>query len=376
MTATAPPAESTSTEADAAKPPEIDGWIGSVVDRATRDGLLSTVLVPILSVIAALIVGAALIAFDGSNPLEVYHAILRGVFTKNRGFSDTATAATPLILIGIGYAIAYRARVFTIGGEGQYLVGAVAGTALVTAGGVRDLPGPVLIVLGLLAAVVAGALWSGLAGWLGVRFGASIVISTLMLGFVGDSILQWAVRDGIRDPDSFIANSRLLGDAELPSFFGQNTHLGFLFALLIVPIAWWFIARHRAGFRIDAVGHNPAALDANEFRAAKIVIGVMLVAGGLAGLAGMVETAGVNGRLGQEASVGFGWDAIIVALLGRLHPLGVLIAGLGMAGLTIGFESSQRELALPSSLVSLITALIVIFVVFGDALATRLKERR
>jgi simple sugar transport system permease protein len=298
------------------------------------------------------------------------------VFTKNRGFSDTATAATPLILIGIGYALAYRARVFTIGGEGQYLVGAVAGTAVVTAGGLRDLPSGLLIPLGLVVAIVAGAFWSGLAGWLGVRFGASIVISTLMLAFIGDSVLQWAVRDGIRDPDSFIANSRPLGDAELPSFFGQNTHIGFLFALLVVPAAWWFIARHRSGFRIDALGHNPGALDANEYSSAKVTLVVMVVAGALAGLAGMVETAGVNGRLGGEASVGFGWDAIIVALLGRLHPVGVLVAGLGLAGLTIGFQSSQREFALPSSLVSLITALIVIFVVFGDALASRWKEGR
>lgn len=352
----------------------VDGWVGSIAKRATRDGVLSAVVVPVASVLAAFVVGAILIALDGTNPLSVYGSAFRGVFVKNRGFSDTATAATPLILIGIGYAMAYRARVFTIGGEGQYLVGAVAGTALVTAGWFRDLPTPILIVGGLLAAVVAGAIWSGIAGWLGVRFGASIVISTLMLGFVGDSFLQWAVRSGIRDEDSFIANSRPLGPAELPSFFGTDTHLGFLFALLVVPIAWWFVTRHRAGFRIDALGHNPTALDANEFPSSKVVIGVMLLAGGLAGLAGMVEIAGVNGRLGQEASVGFGWDAIIVALLGRLHPVGVLAAGLGLAALTIGFETSQREFGLPSSLVALITALIVVFVVLGDALATRWKE--
>lgn len=367
--------------ASPATPPSRDRWgldgvVGSIASRAMRDGLLTSIVVPVASVIAALVIGAVLIAFDGSNPFPVYQAILRGVFTKNRGLSDTATAATPLILIGMGYALAYRARVFTIGGEGQYLVGAVAGTALVTAGGVRELPGFFLVVAGLTVAIIAGALWSGLAGALNVRFGASIVISTLMLSFIGDSVLQWAVRDGIRDPESFIANSRLLGDAELPSFFGTHTHLGFLLALLLVPVTWWFVTRHRSGFRIDALGHNPSALDANEYPSSKIIVGVMLVAGGLAGLAGMVETAGVNGRLGQEASVGFGWDAIIVALLGRLHPVGVFVAGLGMAGLTIGFQSSQREFALPSSLVSLITALIVIFVVFGDALTTRLRERR
>jgi ABC-type uncharacterized transport system permease subunit len=354
----------------------VNSWLGSITRRATADGAVSSVLVPVAAVLAAFAVGAVLVAIDGSNPLAVYTAIFRGVFAKSRGFSDTATTATPLILIGVGYALAYRARVFTIGGEGQYLIGAVAGTALVTASGIRDFPAAFLIFGGLIAALVGGALWSGLAGWLNVRFGASIVISTLMLGFIADSFHQWAVRSGIRDPDAFVAKSRPLEDAELPSFFGQNTHIGFLIALLVVPLAWWAISRHRAGFRIDALGHNPAALDANEFPSGKVIIGVMLLAGSLAGLAGYIETAGVNGRLGAAASVGFGWDAIIVALLGRLHPVGVLIAGLGMAALRIGFESSQREFALPSSLVSLITALIVIFVVFGDALAVRVKERR
>ena len=357
-------------------PPKLDAWLEAVVRRATVEGILSSILVPVVSLLAALVVGSVLIAIDGVNPLSVYHAILQGVFTKSRGFSDTATVATPLVLIGIGYALAYRARVFTIGGEGQYLVGAIAGVALVTAAGVGDLPRGVLIPMGLIAAMAAGAAWAGLAGVLANRFGASIVIGTLMLSFIGDSILQWAVREGIRDPDSFIANSRPITPAALPSFFGQETHIGFLFALVLVPIAWWLIRRHRWGFRIDARGHNPGTLNANEYSSARVTLSVLVVAGCLAGLAGMVETTGVNTRLGQEASVGFGWDAIIVALIGRLHPLGVLIAGLGMAGLTIGFESAQRQFELPSSLVSLITAFVIIFVVWGDAIAARWKEAR
>lgn len=357
-------------------PPKLDSWLEAVVHRTTAEGILSSILVPVVSALAAFVVGGVLIAIDGVNPLSVYQAILQGVFTKSRGFSYTATVATPLVLIGIGYALAYRARVFTIGGEGQYLVGAVAGTAVVTAGGISDLPRVVLIVVGLGAAIAAGALWGGLAGVLANRFGASIVISTLMLSFIGDSILQWAVRDGIRDPESYNANSRPIAAATLPSFFGQKTHLGFLFALVLVPIAWWLIRRHRWGFRIDALGHNPGTLNANEFSSARVTLSVLVVAGSLAGLAGMVETTGVNVRLGQEASVGYGWDAIIVALIGRLHPLGVLIAGLGMAGLTIGFESAQRQFELPSSLVSLITAFVIIFVVWGDAIAARWKEAR
>lgn len=340
---------------------------------ATRSAVLDTA-VPVLSVVAALTVGAGLILFEGENPLAVYAEVVRGVISAPRGYSDTATAATPLLLIGLGYAVAYRARVFTIGGEGQYLVGAVAGTAWVTTSVAAELPRVLLITTGLLVAVVAGAAWSGLAGWLGVRFGANIVISSLMLVYVGSAVLQWAVRDGIRDPDSFIPASRRLGDAALPGLPGTSTHLGFLLAVLAVPLVAVLLARHRWGFHVSALGHNPAALDANEVRSGRVVILVMVVAGALAGLAGFVETAGVNSRLGSEAGVGFGWQAIIVALLGRLHPVGVLAAALGLAGLTIGFEVTQRTYDLPSSLVGVIMALIVVFVVVGDALSARWRR--
>ena len=352
------------------------GFMAGLGRRATSGGIVSQVLVPVVAVLAALFVGGVLIALDGVSPISAYREILRAVFVGKRGLSDTATAATPLMLVGLGYAMAYRARVFTIGGEGQYLIGAVAGTAWVTAGGIRNWPGFPLVVTGLLVAALAGALWSGIAGWLDTRFGANVVISSLMLVYVADSVLQWAVRTGIRDPSSFVPNSRRLLAAELPGLPGTSTHIGFAIAVLLVPVATVFMARHRGGFRVSATGYNPNALDANEISKKKVVMLVMLVAGALAGLAGMVETAGSTGRLGAAASVGFGFEAIIVAMMGRLHPIGVALAALGLAGLTIGFESTQRVLDVPSTLVGVITALIVVFVVIGDALANRGREGR
>ncbi len=347
--------------------PRVPGLAARVLHRTASGG----VLVPVLAVLAALALGSLLILFEGQNPLRVYWAIVEGVTVQNRGYSNTATAATPLILIGLGYAVAYRARVFTIGGEGQYLVGAVGAMAVVTADGVRDLPALVLVPLGIAAALVAGGLWSMLSGWLWVRFGASVVISSLMLTYVADAVLQWAVRTGIRDPDSFVPASRNVGNAELVGV--GNTHLGFILALLLPLVVAAVMARHRGGFRISALGLNGEALDANEVPARRIVLWVTLFAGAMAGIAGFVEVAAVTGRLNGSSSVGFGWEAIIVALLGRLNPIGVLVAGLGMAALTIGFESSQRAYDLPSSLVGVITALIVVFVVIGDAVAERLS---
>jgi simple sugar transport system permease protein len=328
-------------------------------------------VVPVAAVLAALVAGSVLILLEGESPLAVYWAVVEGVLTEPRGLTDTATAATPLILVATGYAVAYRARVFTIGGEGQYLVGAVGAMAVVTSPGLRDLPSLVLAPTGLLTALAVGGAWGMLSGWLRVRFGASVVISSLMLSYIGEAVLQWAVRDGIRDPDSFIPASRVAGNAGLPPV--GHTHLGFLVALALPVVVAAFIARHRGGFRVTALGHNGEALDANEVPAGRIVLWVTLMAGALAGLAGFVEVAGVTGRLNGDSSVGFGWEAIIVALLGRLHPIAVLAAGLGLAAMTIGFESSQRTHDLPSSLIGVITALIVVFVVIGDAVGQRLK---
>lgn len=354
--------------------PERPSPIGRVITRTATATGVTGVAVPVAAVVAALVAASALILFEGENPLAVYGAALEGM-VAGRGLSDIATAATPLVLIGVGYAVAYRARVFTIGGEGQYLVGAVGAMAVVTAPGLRDLPAAALILLGVIAAMAAAGTWGLLAGWLAVRFDASVVISSLMLTYIGQAVLQWAVRDGIRDDESFIPASRAVGNAALPSLGFFETHLGFV-AALGAPIALALVlARHRGGFRVSALGLNGEALDANEVPARRIVLWVTLFAGAMAGLAGFSEVAGVTGRLNGDSSVGFGWEAIVVALLGRLHPIGVLAAGTALAAMTIGFEVSQRTYDLPSSLIGVITALIVVFVVTGDALAERIGNR-
>ncbi|MFT6290986.1 MAG: simple sugar transport system permease protein [Ilumatobacter sp.] len=345
-----------------------------VARRAMGVDLVSLVAIPIVGLIAALLVGGVFIALIGENPITVYGDVIDGVLFAPRGLSDTATAATPLLLIALGYAFAYRARVFTIGAEGQYVVAAAAAVGVVTAAGVRDVPGPLLIVIGLAAAACVGALWSGVCGVLFNRFGASIVISSLMLVYIGQAMLQWATRVGIRDPDSFVPLSRSVGAAALPTVPGIDVHLGFVLAVAVVPVMTWVLARHRLGFRVTALGHNPEALDANDAPARTIIVAVLVVAGALAGLAGFIEIAGVNGRLNDAASVGYGFGAIIVALVGRLHPVGVLAAALVLGGLDIGFEVAARSSDLPTSMAGLVQVLVVVFVVAGDALLERRRS--
>jgi simple sugar transport system permease protein len=350
-------------------PPAADGRSAR---RAERTRVASVAIaVPVAAVVAALAVGALLIWREGANPLAVYGEVFRGVFVEKRGLRSTAIGATPLLLMGTGLAMAYRARLFTIGAEGQYVIGAVAATAWATAVGVRDLPGIVLIPTSIVVAGAAGMSWSAISAILAARFRTSIVISSLLLTYVALSIMQWAARVGVRDPDSFIPATRVVANAALPIVPGLNVHLGFVIALAVVPVAAVLMSRTRFGYRVDVLGHNAVALGANDIVPRRLMFTVLGLTGLLAGVAGFVEVAGVSQRINGEFSTGLGFTAIVVALLGRLHPIGVAVAALGLSGLSIGFDTAERAYDLPSSLVGVLQALIIVFVVVGDALATR-----
>jgi simple sugar transport system permease protein len=362
------------TELDPLEPEPIDPVV--VASRAARVRRAVVVAgVPVAAVVAALAVGAVLIAREGPNPLAVYGDVVRGVFVEPRGLRNTAVGATPLIFMGLGLAIAYRGRLFTIGAEGQFVLGAVASVAVATAGGVRDAPGWLLVPACMVIAAVTGLAWSSISAVLANRFNTSIVISSLLLTYVATAVMQWMIRVGIKDPESFVPASRVIGDAALPTVPGINVHLGFVLAVALVPLAWIVLSRSRFGFRVDVVGHNPIALRANEVGTGRMVIAVLAIVGALAGIAGYVQVAGVTNRINGEFSVNDGFTAIIVALLGRLHPVGVLLAALGLSGLSIGFDMAERDHQLPSTLVGVIQALIIIFVVIGDAVVVRLAGR-
>jgi general nucleoside transport system permease protein len=224
--------------------------------------------------------------------------------------------------------------------------------------------------------VLTGAVWAGITGWLEARFGASVVITGLLLNYVAAAGLAWAVRVGVRDPGSFTPQSRAIGAAALPGLAGTGIHLGFLLALLAVPVVAGVLRRTRFGFRVDVLGANPDVLGATETRPGRTRFAVLAVAGAFAGLAGFVEVAGVTGRMTPAFATGYGFTAIIVALLGRLRPLGVLVAGVLLAGLTVGFDEAERMYVIPSATVGVIQALIIVFFVAGDALSRRPRRRR
>ncbi len=316
---------------------------------------------------------------------SAYGALLRGSVGSVRALTETTAQAAPLICAGLGVGLAFRAGLFNIGGQGQAIWGAIFGAWIGFT--VTGLPMFLHIPLALLCAITAGALWGGIAGFLKAKAGAHEVIVTIMLNWIGIKMLLFLLSTpmlqapGRRDPIAPI----LEWSATFPRVAGTRLHLGFFLALLAAFLVWWMLERSSLGFRLRAVGFNPHAAETAGINVSRITIIAMAFAGGLAGLAGaqmamaptMLTGYPTALSLGIVGSVGF--DAITVALLGRSKPLGIVLAGLLFGALKAGGLTMQAQAGTPQELISLIQALIVLFVAapaFVQWLVPILKERR
>ena len=339
-----------------------------------RSGAIAQLVTPLLSVVAAFAVGAVIIAWAGENPLDIYRTVISEALFQRSGWRDTLIRATPLVLIGVGLGLGFKANVWNIGAEGQMIVGGLCSIAVI--GYVNDLPGAVLIPLGLLLGAIGGGLWGALAGWVHVRYGVNIVIATLLLVFIAEPLATWAVRDPLKDPATYLPQSRVVGNAALPELGWIGVHIGVALVLIVVPVAAWLVSSTRLGFLVRAHGGNETAVTTNEVRAGRLPLLLLALGGALAGIAGFVQLAGVQTRFATGSAAGFGFTAIIVAIVGRNHPFGVLASAIGLSAMLVGAEAAQRESGLPVSLMDTIQALVVVFVVAGDAVAARLRTRR
>jgi simple sugar transport system permease protein len=331
-------------------------------------------LIPLGSVLAALVVGGVLMQLEGGAAGSAYWEVVRGALGSVRGLRNTATVATPLVLLGLGIALAYRAKLFTIGSEGQFVVGGLGAVAWATSGLANGLPAALLIPTSALAGMVSGAVWSAVSAVLLNRFKASIVITSILLNYLATALLAWAVRVGVRDADSFTPKSRPIGDAALPSIGGSGLHAGAVVALVAVAVVAVLLSRTLFGLRIAVMGSSPGVLQTNEIGAGRMTLAVLAVAGAMAGLAGYAQVAGVTTTLTPAFSTGLGFTAIMVALLGRLHPVGVLVAAIAMAIITVGFDAASRVFVIPSSTSTVVQVLIVLFFVVGETLAHRKRR--
>ncbi|HTL88629.1 MAG TPA: ABC transporter permease [Leptolyngbya sp.] len=325
---------------------------------------------PILGAILALLLSGILLQLSGANPLQAYQVMLEGAFGGSRQITETLLKATPLLIVGLGMTIAFRCRVWNIGAEGQYYIGALCGSGVALT--FPDLPVGVLIPLMLATGTLGGALWSAIAGLFHLLRGANLIICTLMLNYIGILIVQYAARVPLRQPDGFLPESASFSiNAQIPGLFGTRLHWGMAIALLLVVGVSVLLWQTPLGFQLRVVGSRLSVARSVGINTSQSILIALMMSGGLAGLAGIIEVSYTYARLKSEISDSYGFSGILVALLGQLQPLKVLIAAVLFSALMVGAQSLNVTLQIPASAAQVIQALVVLFVLAGSALASR-----
>lgn len=347
------------------------------VNNKGRRGLdWRAVLLPPLAVVIALLVGVLFILYIGKSPAQAYQALWTASFGNFYNFGEFLVSSTPLIFTGLSVAFAFRAGLFNIGGEGQYLMAQVA--AAWVGYHFVGLPGVLHSWLGLLAAALAGAAWAAIPGLLKAYRGVHEVINTIMLNYIALFLTNWLVLGPLRAPGETPATPKVVDNAMLGHLLSvSRLNTGFLWALGAAIVIYLLLGRTTLGYEIRAVGHSPLAAEYGGISVAKNTVLAMAIAGALAGLAGGVQTLGLAGRFYQTLGfAGYGFDGIAVALLGRNHPGGVIIAAMLFGWLERGSPAMQAAAGVPKSMVLIVQAAVVLFVAAPGMLRWMLGKRR
>lgn len=331
----------------------------------------SQLALPLLAIVLALVAGAVVIILtsalspgkpmDFGLPLRAYGALLEGSLGSENGRVSTLVQAAPLILAGLGIGLGFKAGLFNIGAQGQFLLGAVACVAASQL--VKDSGALIAIPVAYVAGALVGALWGFIPGFLKAVSGAHEVVTTIMLNFIGLALMSALISGPLRLPKSPQPVTPNVGDAALPILFGRDGHLGIVIAFLFVPLVWFILYRTTLGFEIRAVGANPDASRYAGMKPRRLIALTMSLAGMLAGLAGTGNILGINHQMNATFSTTVGFDAITVALLGRSHPVGVMLAALLFGAMRAGAGLMQIQAGVPAQLVDLLQAVILLFLV-------------
>ncbi len=331
------------------------------------------VLVQILSLAISLVLALFTIALVfiplGVDPIFAYQRIFVGGFGSLYGLSETLTKSIPLMLAGVGLALAFRARVYNIGAEGQLLMGAIVGGGIALNFG--DWPQAILLPAMFIGGFLGGALWAFIPAILKTKFRVDEVLTTLMLVYVASDFVRFLVNGPWRGPEQrgFPYSSPFSETAQLPHWGITRVHYPTLIIGIVIAIfLYWLLDRTRLGYEIRVAGENPAAAKYAGMDTQKIIILVLIISGGLAGLAGVGEVAGIHARLSppEGISPGYGFTAIIVAWLARLNPLATILTSFLISGLLVGGDAIQVALNLPSATINIFNGVILFFVIAGD----------
>ena len=328
---------------------------------------------PLVAIALTLLVSSVMFWVLGTDPIEALQVFFIQPVSSLYGVSELLLKATPLILIGIGLSFGFRAGIWNIGAEGQLVMGGVAAGAVALA--LSEVNSSWILVLMALAGILGGMAWGALPALLRTRFNTNEILTSLMLTYVAGLFLSLMVHGPLKDPDGFnFPESALFHDAALlPVLFDQGrAHIGFILALILAPVASYLFARHLLGFQLRLQGQAPKAARFAGFSESRMVWTAFLLGGGLAGLAGMMEVSGSVGQLVPVISPGYGFTAIIVAFLGRLHPVGIVPAGLLMALSYMGGEAAQISLSLPNAVTGVFQGMLLFFLL-GSAVISRYR---
>lgn len=337
-------------------------------------------LSPVLAGLLTLITGAIFFAVEGQDPLFALKTLLYTPISDVYGLSELCVKAAPIMLCAIGLAVVYRANVWNIGAEGQLLMGGLFASAVAV--NVIESDGFWVLPAVLIAGMMGGGLWAFLAAWLKTRFHANEILTTIMLNYIALNFLIHSVHGPLKDPDGYnFPESAMFGDsALLPTLVdGTRVHAGILFAMLAVVVIWVLLSRSFLGFQIKVLGLDASAARLAGFKDKKLIWIAMLISGALAGLAGASEVSGPIGQLVPQISPGYGYAAIIVAFLGRLHPVGILLASMLMALIYMGGEMAQIELGMPLAITGLFQGMLLFYLLACDVLITyriKLKTKK
>jgi len=333
---------------------------------------LIKILVPIISILCSFMVGAILIASIGGDPVEAFSYLLKGAFGTRSNIGETFVKATPLIFTGLAATFAYKCGVFNLGAEGQFVMGAVASVWIATT--FIGVPAPLLIVLSLTSGAIAGGLWGLIPGILKIKRGLNEMIVSIMLNYIAVLFMGYLYSGPLRD-------GNLPQTAEVAVklgriFSGTRVHAGILIALVLTLILYYFLFHTSFGFKLRAVGLNPTAAEYNGFPLKKLMLASFVISGAIAGLGGSVELHGTQFRLMSGFGVGYGFDGVAIALIGQLNPIGTVLVAYLFAVLRKGAITMQVGTGMPTSVIDIIQALVIVFAVAGSALTNLPKVRQ
>jgi ABC-type uncharacterized transport system permease subunit len=348
------------------------------LEKRAEPSRLMLYAAPVAAVLLTMVLGAVIFSLMGYNGVGAVIEIFTRPITNPLKWQDLGIKAAPLVIIGVGLSIAYRANVWNIGAEGQYVAGAMAGTAvaLLTMG----MEGPWILPAMIVAGVLGGMVWGAIPALLKTEFNVNEILTSLMLNYAIVQLLYYLLRSAWRDPMgfSFPQTPMFTSSQSLPYLWqGTIMHWGAPIAVIVALVAWFVMSRSIFGFQVKVVGAAPNAARYGGFSARNTVWLALLVSGGLAGLAGILEAAGPFRQLVPGFPTGYGFTAIIVAFLGRLNPLGVILAGIVLAITYVGGEVAQTTIGLPSAATGIFQAMMLFLLLAGDVLVRyRLKPVR